>query len=288
LDSPLRPLTTSQVLDRTFQLYRRNFVLFAGIALPAALLTLATKFIPNEEAAGFVVSAIVALVVAMIGEAIASGATAVAVSAVHLNKQITIVESYRMLKASFAAILGVVVFVGLRALGSLMLAALPGFILAFIPIVGAILSAFLLLGAFCWTYCKYALAVPACAIERLSAKQSLSRSRDLTDGIIKQVVIIFVLAWVIESSVSELLKAPVTLLPRLGYALPFAKASKAVWENAAVFLSALLTNPISTIAFSILYYDQRVRREAFDLDLMINSLEQKHAPAQAEGHSGSH
>jgi len=29
----LRPMSTSQVLDRTFFLYRKNFVLFAGIAL---------------------------------------------------------------------------------------------------------------------------------------------------------------------------------------------------------------------------------------------------------------
>src|ERR671924_134165 len=37
----LRPMSTGQVLDRTFNLYRRNFVLFFGIAmLPPALLML--------------------------------------------------------------------------------------------------------------------------------------------------------------------------------------------------------------------------------------------------------
>ncbi len=33
MDASLRPMSTSQVLDRTFFLYRNNFVLFAGIAL---------------------------------------------------------------------------------------------------------------------------------------------------------------------------------------------------------------------------------------------------------------
>ena len=39
METALRPMSTSQVLDRTFSLYRTNFLLFAGIAaLPPALL----------------------------------------------------------------------------------------------------------------------------------------------------------------------------------------------------------------------------------------------------------
>src|SRR5579859_2747686 len=40
MDLALRPMSTSQVLDRTFHLYRNNFVLFAGIALIAPALSL--------------------------------------------------------------------------------------------------------------------------------------------------------------------------------------------------------------------------------------------------------
>ena len=37
--TPLRPMSTGEILDRTFNLYRNNFVLFAGIAvLPPALM----------------------------------------------------------------------------------------------------------------------------------------------------------------------------------------------------------------------------------------------------------
>jgi hypothetical protein len=31
--------------------------------------------------------------------------------------------------------------------------------------------------------------------------------------------------------------------------------------------------PIGTIAFSLVYYDQRVRKEAFDLQLMMSTLD---------------
>lgn len=33
MTEPLRPMSTGQLLDRTFTLYRRNFLLFIGIAM---------------------------------------------------------------------------------------------------------------------------------------------------------------------------------------------------------------------------------------------------------------
>src|SRR5258706_15825176 len=42
MDSTLRPMSTGQVLDRTFHLYKNHFLLFAGIAaLPPGMLLLA-------------------------------------------------------------------------------------------------------------------------------------------------------------------------------------------------------------------------------------------------------
>ena len=44
----------------------------------------------------------------------------------------------------------------------------------------------------------------------------------------------------------------------------------------AMFISQCLVGPLATIAFSLLYYDERVRKEAFDLQLMMQALD---APA---------
>jgi hypothetical protein len=39
MTTPLRPMSTGELLDRTFNLYRNSFVLFAGIAvLPPSLM----------------------------------------------------------------------------------------------------------------------------------------------------------------------------------------------------------------------------------------------------------
>src|SRR5258708_5060049 len=45
MDSTLRPMSTSQVLDRTFYLYGKNFVLFMGIALVAPALSLISRLV---------------------------------------------------------------------------------------------------------------------------------------------------------------------------------------------------------------------------------------------------
>src|SRR2546423_12701440 len=40
MNSALRPMSTAEVLDRTFHLYRNNFVLFVGISMVAYVLRL--------------------------------------------------------------------------------------------------------------------------------------------------------------------------------------------------------------------------------------------------------
>jgi hypothetical protein len=42
------------------------------------------------------------------------------------------------------------------------------------------------------------------------------------------------------------------------------------------YISQCLAGPLATIAFSLVYYDERVRKEAFDMQLMMSTLD---APA---------
>ena len=38
-------------------------------------------------------------------------------------------------------------------------------------------------------------------------------------------------------------------------------------------MAGVVAGPISTIAIALLYYDQRVRKEAFDLQILLESLD---------------
>lgn len=46
------------------------------------------------------------------------------------------------------------------------------------------------------------------------------------------------------------------------------------------FLSTSFVGPLLEIAFTLIYYDERVRKEGFDLQLMMSNLENA-APAAA-------
>jgi hypothetical protein len=54
------------------------------------------------------------------------------------------------------------------------------------------------------------------------------------------------------------------------------QAIGAEWRVAALvatFISECLVGPLATIAFSLVYFDERVRKEAFDLQLMMTTLD---------------
>jgi hypothetical protein len=46
------------------------------------------------------------------------------------------------------------------------------------------------------------------------------------------------------------------------------------------FISTSLVGPLATIALTLIYYDQRVRKEGFDLQLMMSTM-QPGTPAAA-------
>src|SRR5215471_19048923 len=129
MDLTLRPMSTSQVLDRTFSLYRKNFLLFAGItALPPGLILIGQLLLllvtrpgpggpmesgdPVKMGAAIGAAALgglVLLALALAGYAFAAGATVYAVSRVHLGHSATIAECYRLIKPYFGRILGLVI-----------------------------------------------------------------------------------------------------------------------------------------------------------------------------------
>ena len=114
------------MLDRTFYLYRNNFVLFAGIAIITPALKLIALLVqlkifgpvvmPQQPealtpqflqaiAVRVIISVVVGTVIYLVGTALASSATAYAVSMVHLGKTTTIAESYSRVKPIFLRIL---------------------------------------------------------------------------------------------------------------------------------------------------------------------------------------
>src|ERR1700730_769662 len=118
----LRPLSIGDILDRTFSLYRRHFLLFVGIAgipqlfvlgftLAQTLFSWSTTDILNgtrNVAIGILVL-IVYLVVAVFAYLFSQGGTMLAISELYLGRTTTIAESLRNISGDLGYLLGVTI-----------------------------------------------------------------------------------------------------------------------------------------------------------------------------------
>lgn len=308
MDYTLRPLSLSQVLDRTFSLYRKNFILFAGIAVlpPACLLvgqllfvTLGLSTIGRQADSAVMVGAGIALVgivlvlavLWLVGYAFTSGASVFAVWCVHLGYATTIRESFAFIKGAFWRILGIEFLTGLAGgvvggIGVVAVFTVIGVSSSIGGGVGArvgevslavLLGGATLAGVF-FIYAKFSLAIAACVVERLGVIASLQRSFRLTEGTVWRIILIFVLAFVLSIALS----AALSLVPYVIGMVVFAsrKGDGLVIPLLAVkyvgdFIASTIAYPIATVAGSLIYFDQRVRKEAFDLQFMMESLGQQ-------------
>src|SRR5437660_3283703 len=282
MTTALRPMSTGEVLDRTFNLYRNNFQLFAGIATILSLLSLVGALLlvfmgggaltatPDLRNPGAFVLLILAwgigyLLCYLVGYALSQGATIYAVSKVHLGQRTTIKESYNKIRPQLGSIIFIIFIVFLRIFGALLLAYIltalmvGAAIASGAGVIAAILGFCLLAGAAVWMLsiaCKYALAVPACLLEKVKGVAALRRSRELAQGSLFRIFIVLLMVFILNFIFSLALQW-VGALALYSYAL-------IGWNLLAGFVASTLSFPISNIAYSLFYYDQRIRKEAFD------------------------
>jgi hypothetical protein len=268
----LRPMSIGEVLDRTFSLYKNNFWLFVGImSWPFLLLFFVNVTVGAWAAArtaglhaagvphaptlspglmgGAVGGGLITMIAYLALTGAAQAATVFAVSDLYLGRTATIASSFQRVRGNIGRVLGVMFLVGL-VVG-------VGFILLIIP--GIILMA------------RTGVAVPVAMLEDEGPRDSLSRSMELTKGFAMPMLLIFLLVWVLAMIVAVVFQLPFTA---------FVAASKPqaisfgflLFRNLSTFLSQVLIGPIGTIAFCLMYYNLRVRKEAFDLQHLMGSL----------------
>lgn len=296
----LRPMSTGELMDRTIVLYKRNFKLFVGIASlgPATyllfqLLTIGSASVqataPNRvnpfSAASLGIGFVAGFLIMLAGMAIAHGATVRAVAAVHLGFPIRIVEAYRALWGKLWRIIGVFVCMGLLALLAVVAAMLLIVILVLVlrtlsfvdpgragQVFAAILGfgTILIVGISAMVvWVRYALAIACCVVEDLGVIKSIRRSAALSKGSRFRIFLIYIVFVILAAVLGAALGG---LAGGLGTRLPVGPI-RLILIYLASFVAGVLTSPLATIGISLVYYDERVRKEAFDLQLMMSSLD---------------
>jgi hypothetical protein len=261
----LRPLTTGELLDRTFSLYRMHFVLFLAIFALPHLLVLAFQCMTLEfqtPAGGTfelsrvltgVFLSLAAAILSIVASATSQAATVIAVSQVHLDRPAGVMDSFSRVKHQIAGVIGVSLSVGF--------------------LVGLACIAFIVPGVLLML--RWSLAIPVKVLENKSVGDSMARSGELTRGNRGRIFVIWLLFLVLSIAVSLLLRWPIEIAAGVKsiFALQVVGTEWRVAALVATFVSECLVGPLATIAFSLVYFDERVRKEAFDLQLMMTTLD---------------
>lgn len=271
----LRPLSIGELLDRTFSLYRNNFVLFVGIgAIPMAtamvmvLLMVAVAgaafFVPGRGGtasaamAGFLIVLPVFGFVYIAAWALSQGAAVYALSQVYAERKATITDSYRFVMKRFWPLVLLVITTCLIVMASFIVGLLA-------LIIGCVVGAFL---AMC--YCS--LAVPVMVFEGQGVADSLSRSYRLVKTDLGKVFLVLLVAVVVQYAAIYL-----AAIPSLALLIAFShNAVAAAWiniiSNLVQVVAGAVAAPVMPIGLALAYYDIRVRQEALDLQMMMASL----------------
>jgi glycerophosphoryl diester phosphodiesterase family protein len=264
MTTSLRLMSLGELLDRSFFLYRKHFALFVGIIALPHLVLLAFQLIGVAINRGttmaFTATGLVwlfATLVLYLGASAASqGATVVAVSKVHLGTDTSISEAFAGIKGRILYLALIMIGVGIGVSIGFVLLIVPGIILALM----------------------WALTIPVAVLEDKGLRDATARSAELTKGNRWRIFMVYFLFIVLMYIVILLWEVPI--FAAIGI---FARSGQRpltvlpVWTQVALpvctFLSQCLVGPLLTIALSLVYYDQRVRKEAFDLQLMMSTID---------------
>jgi hypothetical protein len=299
----LRPMTLGEVLDRTFKLYRNYFWLFVGIsAIPHLFVLLlevaSAKFTFTAasalQTAGVTPAAMgrwyfaflgLALVNAVMA-AIAHAAAVFAVSDLYLAQPTSVRSAYAKLGLKIFRVLLIlfllfVVFSIAFAIAGIAMAVVIAVLAALVgavagPLLGGILAIILALGlvaAAIFMFCRVALSVPVAMIEDMGAVRSIERSIHLTKGYAGQIFLIGLLATLISYIAVILLQSPFLVLAYTSPVHRHFSLGFTILQDLAGFIGGVVAGPIGAIGFALMYYNLRVRKEAFDLQHLMGSLE---------------
>jgi hypothetical protein len=297
----LRPLSLGEILDRTFVVYRTRFWLFAGLgSVSGAFQALlgAVQLIPmhmgnqrgifNPTGAGTASSMSPAAAIAfgltlivlglgyMLAFAVTQAATVYALSEVYLGRPVTIMESVKAVYRKWYRQIAISIWQACSLMWLPTLLIFPGFILLAVGGAGLkIVGGLLLFLGFCGGLpagvvlsLRNSLGVQATVIESLPVVQSMRRSKVLTSGAKGRIFMVGLVSGVL-SWVAGAIQTPLLIVVTLA----IAKGKQAIVAEVAMLLVSFaahsVVSPVLMIGLSLVYFDQRVRKEALDLVMLM-------------------
>jgi len=291
MNSHIRPMRLGEILDGSFNIYRRHFGLFMRLSLilvwlpTAAGIYLNLRFSNNpfevlalfqENLGRSIGLTLAALVIWSACSLLLKAGTIRIISDSYLGQEPELGASLRFGMEKIVPLLVVALSKGLLLIILYFVSALCVTLLFFIgKIAGTALAALMavvgVIGAIwfvVWVACGYGITTPIVVLEELSSSfDAFGRSWELTRDARGKLFGTVAVAALISQALPQIIVGAMSAA--MGVAGN--TSLQPVFVVFASLLSIVLA-PILPCAFTLLYYDLRVRREAFDLQVLSAQL----------------
>lgn len=297
---PLRPLSLGEIYDAAFRIIRYNpkatvgsAVLVAAVAMAIPVLitgvltwTVGITYDPtasevsDDSAIGLGAaygSYLVGAVLQSLGLILVTGMVVHVTAAAAVGRRVTLGEAWAATHGRRWRLVGLAFLLGLATTLLLTVYVLACVVVALVAptaaaVVLILVSVPVLVAFLLWFWIRvYYLPVPPLMLERAGITGSIGRGYRLTQGHFWRILGIALLTFLIASFAGQLLGAPFSIISLIG--------SFAVGPDLSLFVTILgsalaqvaataFVAPFSATVTSLQYLDQRMRLEAYDVDLM--------------------
>ncbi|MFF8840587.1 hypothetical protein [Streptomyces sp. NPDC015130] len=299
---PLRPLGMGEILDgsvKTLRTYWRTVLSFsvtvavisqiANILAERYLVPKTPAISPDatpaeqleqsvQSAQNSMIALAPALLVTLMASVVCAALLTVVVSRAVLGRPVSLGEAWREARPRLLQLIGLTLLMAALSAGILFVGLLPGLLVG--GTLGGALILFLGLGAtavMVWLVVRFSLASPALMLERQGVMTSLRRSAKLVQGSWWRIFGITVLTQLLIFVFAMIIAIPFTIVAiavdgegfsgLLTGSAPTFGWSFLIITGIGGILTSAVTYPISAGVTVLLYVDQRIRREALDLEL---------------------
>jgi hypothetical protein len=294
----LRPLAIGEIIDAGIKIYRRNWRVLLGITativIPLHILTfgltlVAAQQVGNLDELDFMATDFdPTIIFSLIGVAILSGLISLlALLIVNAAALRAVADGYMGLNPDRNSSLALAIQRLGTLIGNTLLQVLAIGAIFVLPIVmlafgaasdGGTSAIALLVGilailtgslAAIWLGISWTVAVPAIMVERSGAAEALGRSMRLIRGRWWPVFGVIILVAIIRSVIGAVTGIGSGIV---FFAAPDNLVLTAVVDTLQSILTDLVLLPFAAAITAVLYFDLRVRKEGFDLELLARSI----------------
>jgi hypothetical protein len=274
----LQPMGVGEILDAAIRLYRAQWKsLMAIVALALVPITFLQAFLTRSMGSPFsteapvsgdvdstlITSVVLGVIQVLVIQPFLTAAIAKASADVYLGHEVVVGPTFRYAVSRIHSILWITILLVLLVL-------IPGLVLVFFAALGAteiaVILAVLMFVLLVLVFVRFVFGSTVLVVEGKKGSKALRRSWKLAKGHFWKILGTLVLAGIMASVVEGILSVP--------GAIAFAATGPGGWPFLAIgnSLAAIITTPFTTLITVLLYFDLRIRKEAFDLEVMAQEM----------------